>query len=434
MRIAWFSPLPPSATGIAGYSADVLPHLDAAGLEIDRYEAGNAHDFVWKHQRSRYDLVVYQLGNAPWHDYMWAYLVRYPGLVVLHDARLHHARAAQLLRARRAGDYRREFAYDHPDAAAAAAEYAVEGLRGSAFYRWPMARAVIDAARLVAVHSAYVAADLRDRHPAAQVEVIRMGVPALPSSPDARPRIRRELAIPDDSVAFVAFGLVTREKRIEAILRALGAMTARGVNAHLLLVGGDGYPALAEAIAHHGVADRVKTVGYVADDRIADYLAAADVALCLRWPTAEETSASWIRALAAGKPTIITSLPHTADVPALDARTWQPTRRSKNPIAVSIDLLDEDAGLLAAMSRLSDDLALRAALGNAARECWKAEHQVEQMAGDYLRVIAAAAARPAPDVTGLPAHLTDDYSARATAIARDMGIDLDVRLKPDTTS
>ena len=422
MRIAWFSPLPPAPTGIAGYSADVLPLLDAAGLEIDRYQAANAHDFVWKHQRARYDLVVYQLGNAPWHDYMWAYLSCYPGLVVLHDARLQHARAAQLLREGRTDEYRREFAFDHPTAAAAA-EYVIEGLQGTALYFWSMTRTVVDSARLVAVHNAYVAGELRDRHPAADIEVIRMGVPALPSAPDARLRIRRELGLPEDSVVFVAFGLVTREKRIEAILRALGAMTSRGVNAHLLLVGGDGYPALAATMAEYGVADRVRSAGYVADDRIADYLDAADVALCLRWPTAEETSASWLRALAAGKPTIITSLPHTADVPALDARTWRPTRRSKDPVAVAIDLLDEDAGLLAAMSRLSDDGALRAALGKAGNEYWKAEHLVGMMADDYRRVIALAAARPAPDVTGLPAHLTNDYSARAKDIARELGVE-----------
>ena len=49
------------------------------------------------------------------HDYLWPYLFRYPGLTVLHDAHLHHARAA-LLRTRRADDYRAEFAANHPGA------------------------------------------------------------------------------------------------------------------------------------------------------------------------------------------------------------------------------------------------------------------------------------------------------------------------------
>src|SRR6266850_4057405 len=175
MRLAWFSPLPPARTGVAGYSADVLPRLDASGLAIDRFEERNAHDFVWRNKRTPYDLVVYQLGNAAWHDYMWGYLFQYPGLVVLHDPRLHHARAAQLLRDRRVDDYRREFAYDHPDAAPAGAEYAIEGLRGSAFYLWPMTRAVIESARCVVVHNEFVAESLRERHSSARIETIRLG-------------------------------------------------------------------------------------------------------------------------------------------------------------------------------------------------------------------------------------------------------------------
>ncbi len=109
MRIAWFSPLPPARSGIATVNADLLARLDDE-LAIDRFVDGlgrtpsgartfDAHDFVWRHRRDPYDLITYQLGNAACHDYMWAYLARYPGLVVLHDPRLHQARARQLLKA-----------------------------------------------------------------------------------------------------------------------------------------------------------------------------------------------------------------------------------------------------------------------------------------------------------------------------------------------
>ena len=410
MRLAWFSPLPPARTGIAGCSAAVLPMLDASGLTIDRYDARNAHDFVWRHKHTAYDLVVYQLGNAAWHDYMWGYLFQYPGLVVLHDARLHHARAAQLLRDHRVDDYRREFEYNHPDASPAGAEYAIEGLRGSAFYRWPMTRAVVESARLVAVHNEFVAEDLRGRHPSARIERIRLGTPDRRISPVAREQIRRDHGIPPGSVLFVTFGLVTAEKRIEPILRALGALAARGVDAHLLIAGANGFPALDSSIAAGQVADRVHAAGYIADDQIADYLSAGDVSLSLRWPTAEETSASWIESLAASKPTIITALPHTAGVPS--------------SVALSVDLLEEDAALVAAMSTLAEDRALRERLGKAGREYWQANHRVDLMAEDYRRVILQAASVPARQNPGLPAHLTDDYSALATSIAREVGVDL----------
>src|SRR5262252_3307369 len=115
MRLAWFSPLPPVRSGVADVSARLLPHLEAR-FTIARYTEESAHDFLWTHRRDRFDLVVYQLGNAACHDYMWGYLARFPGLVVLHDPRLHHARARQLLQARRFDEYRREFNYDHPHA------------------------------------------------------------------------------------------------------------------------------------------------------------------------------------------------------------------------------------------------------------------------------------------------------------------------------
>src|SRR5207253_8834686 len=133
MSIAWFSPLPPIRSGVAAYSAELLPHLERT-LTIDRFDESRAHDFVWKHRRAPDDLVVYQLGNAPCHAYLWAYLVRYPGLIVLHDARLHHARARSLLLQARHEDYRRELGYDHPDVDPAFAQYAIEGMGGPIYY------------------------------------------------------------------------------------------------------------------------------------------------------------------------------------------------------------------------------------------------------------------------------------------------------------
>src|SRR5579872_3378835 len=173
MRVAWFSPVPPVRSGIAAYSADVLPRL-TADHHVDVFDEARAHDFVWMARRDPYDLVVYQLGNAPCHDYMWAYLAAYPGLVVLHDARLHQSRARSLLQQRRADDYRREFAFDHPDARRDFAEYAVEGLGGPIYYFWSMLRVVMQTARTIAVHNPRVAEDLRAEYPGVAIEAIRM--------------------------------------------------------------------------------------------------------------------------------------------------------------------------------------------------------------------------------------------------------------------
>ncbi len=236
MRVAWFSPRPPVRSGIAAYSAELLPVLRRT-FDVDWYGEADAHDFVWKHQREPYHLTVYHLGNARCHDYMWAYLVRYPGLVVLHDARLHHARARHLLAAHRPDDYRREFEFDHPDAPAAAAEYAVDGLSGSIYYFWSMLRVPLTTARLVAVHNERVAADLAREYPDVAVETIRMGVHASAPPENARSRIRIAWNLAADAVVFAAFGKVTAEKRIGAILEALAAVRRERIDAVLLLVG-----------------------------------------------------------------------------------------------------------------------------------------------------------------------------------------------------
>ena len=55
------------------------------------------------------------------------------------------------------------------------------------------------------------------------------------------------------------------------------------------------------------------------------------------------------------------------------------------------------------------------------------------MVEEYRRVIARAVGTPEPMPAALPRHLTNDYGAVAESIANEMGIDLEVRLKPDTT-
>jgi glycosyltransferase involved in cell wall biosynthesis len=262
---------------------------------------------------------------------------------VLHDARLHQARARRLLNQKRFADYRAEFWYDHPDAAADFVEYAVEGLGGPIYYFWPMLRVVMRTARAIAVHNGRVAAELREQHGNVPVEAIRMGVSAfvtargtsLDGGGETQARVRRELEVPDRALMFAVLGRVTAEKRILPILGALAALVAEGTNAFLLLVGEAAeYPTLVEEIRRCGLSDRVRNTGFVRDEAIGGYLAAADACLCLRWPTAQETSASWLRCLAAARATVITDLAHLVDIPTLDPSLQRSPPFGEAPIAM----------------------------------------------------------------------------------------------------
>jgi glycosyltransferase involved in cell wall biosynthesis len=421
-RLAWFSPLPPLKSGIAQYSRDLLAVLSAShrievfvdgdphasGAPDSRVRRFSAYDFVWKNRVDPYDLAVYQMGNAPYHDYMWPYLIRYPGLVVLHDGQLHHSRARALLQQKRYGDYRREFRFNHPDAHVDVSELGIEGLLGSLTYFWPMLRTVIECSRRIVVHNAWLADRIRDENPGARVDVVEMGVPEAKPTARAREEIRKRHRIPDNAVLFVALGKITPEKRIFEAVRALATTRETVPTAHLLLAGElvDYYDPL-DVARTLGIHDNVSIAGYVGDDEFDDYVAAADICLCMRWPTSRETSASWLRCLAAGRPTITTDLIHTVDISTIDPRDGKVLGDSE-PVGVSVDIVDEKHSLGLAMRRLAEDANLRLALGDNARALWKTRFRLDQMADRYRAAIDLASRSPVPNDaarSSLPSHL-----------------------------
>lgn len=407
--------MPPFRTGIAAYSAEVLGIL-ARRMEIDVYDEPRAHDFVWKQARQPYDLQVYQLGNSLAHAYQWAYLTRYPGLTILHDAHLHQSRALDLLRHHREQDYRAELQFSHPDAPDGIADLFAAGLGGSLYYLWPMLRLAVEASRSVAVHDERLAGTLRASFPSAHVDVVPMGV--RPVTHGSGLAVRTRHGISPDALVYGTYGKVTAAKRPEPILHAFARLARVHTDVHLLVAGEPSTELdLSAMAAELGVRDRVTFAGYVADEDLDEYLHAADVCLCLRWPTSGETSAAWLRCLAAGKPTIITNLVQMGDVPRMD---W-----SEDPITVAVDLLDEERSLELAMMRLASHADLRAALGSAAFRYWETHHALERMAGRYAEVMEGALARNQPEkavsLEGLP-HLHADGTALAKRLTAALGV------------
>ena len=443
MRLAWFSPFPPVRTGISAVSAELVAMLRGRGYTIDAYPAARAHDFPWTHQQRPYDLIVYQFGNSSHHDYEWAYALRYAGLVVLHDTRLHHARAAFLLREKRAADYRAEFCWNHPDVSPDAAELGVAGYDSHLYYEWPMTRALVASARLTAAHANAECQMPNDKGQMAKAVSIRLGHGRLVEADErarARAEIRRQRGIADDAVVFVCAGGITPEKRIPQVLAAFADTLRHAPDARLMLAGATAsHYDVHAGIAAHGLGDRVIVTGYVESDAaLTDHLAAADVSLNLRWPTAGEMSGPWLRALAAGVATVITDLAHLGHMPSLDPRTWRmnglsdsgvrlleepkPKAQSPTPVCVAIDILDENHSLRLAMRRLATDAELRARLGRAGQSYWLAEHTPEVMADDYERAIALAVSRPAPDVA-LPAHMRSAADSTLHRLLAPFGLD-----------
>jgi len=433
MRVAWFTPLPPDSSGIAAYSDEVTPLLRRRFRALDLYTerpTDTARDFVWTHRRHPYDLIVYQLGNSASHDFIWAYLFRYPGLVVLHDAQVHQARALWLLRRLepRLDDYLAELRANHPEAPADLGWLFAAGLGGHLFRLWPLVSLVLGASRLTVVHSRHLASRLGAAYPDAAVTALDMGVADPLANADAVARealaIRARLGIPPDACVVGAYGGITPEKRVPELLKAVAAQAPDAPAMHVLLVG--------QRALHYDVdADvralaleaRVHIAGYVPDGELPAWLAAADVCCCLRWPSNGETSASWLRCLGAGRPTLVTALAQLQDVPLVaagpDGKVDLPD--GTRAVAVAVDPLDEPRELPRVLATLQASPARRQSIGANARAYWEAHHTLPQMADAYERLITDAAARPAPHPP-LPAHLVDDGTGTAKRILAEIGI------------
>jgi glycosyltransferase involved in cell wall biosynthesis len=425
VRLAWFTPWPPQPSGIAGRSVEVTNLLARRGWGIDvvvddrrvpglerlpdtavppgAVRVQSAHDFVWRHSRGQYDLVVYQVGNSRHHDFMWPYLFRWPGLVVLHDARLHHARARKLLTPRGQDAYRTEFAFDHPEAPIEVAELAIAGFDGRYYSMWPMTRAVVEGSRAVAVHSRGLVDDLQAAHPHRSIGYLPLGMGRRTDvSPAERDRTRRRYGVDDHAVVFGVFGGLSADKRIPEILRAFAVVRQRHRHVRLWLAGAaDSATNPIQLAEGNGVRDAVTYLGTLDDEAFDEAIAASDVCLNLRWPTALETSGPWLQALSMARPTVIVELAHQAHVPALDPRDWRPRNPAdpRQPVTVAIDILDEHHSLVLAMDRLATDAGARTRLGTDARHYWLKEHTPDLMADGYQRIIEPLIQQPVPAVS-----------------------------------
>lgn len=313
LRLAYFSPMPPDRSGIADYSAELLPHLaKLADVTIFTDDPGTAQSSGltvrptsdYPHRRREFDLPLYQMGNSAFHESMYDLLVRYPGVVMLHDYFLHH-----FIRHHTAGHddwtaYGREMAYSLGSDGRDLAQAIHAGRAEAPLYEEPLNRRLLDASLGLIVHSRYAAERVSQQQPDVPLAVI-----AHLALPDARldGDLRARLELPAGTVLFGSFGQITPGKRIDLALQAFQRMHRSNPSTHYLLVGevqpDVDLPAL---IAACGLENAVHSVGFIADpDEFVSWIHAADVVVNLRQPTVGETSGVAIRAMTAALPLIV---------------------------------------------------------------------------------------------------------------------------------
>jgi glycosyltransferase involved in cell wall biosynthesis len=358
VRIAYFSPMPPEASGIADYSALLLPalrrHVD---VTVARRGASRPPRGV--------DLSVYHIGNNPEaHGWILGALRRSPGLVVLHDFVLHHLVAGVTIGRRDGHGYLDAMEREHGVVGRLLAhgvlDKRIPPLWEARPEDFPLAGEVLCLATGLVVQSRYV--EERVRAAGYRGPVARVPHPAWPD-----PKV--EAARLEGDPLIGAFGNVNQSKRVPQLLEAFAQLRSTHPGARLLLVGATspGFD-LERRLQRLGLDEEgIVREGYVDERRLWSLMAACDVHVSLRSPTMGETSGTAVRALVLGKPLVVSDVGWFSELPA--------------DVALAVGVGDtETAELTAGLRLLAERPDVREAMGDAARALARSTHDLDRVA------------------------------------------------------
>ena len=223
MTLGYWSPLPPAATGVADYSAALLPYLRAHGTVLTDAPG---------------DVNLYHVGNNALHRETYERALREPGIVVIHDAVLQHFFLGSL------GEqaYVDEFVYNYGEwSRGQALELWRERARSGAdarYFAHPMLKRIASSARAVIVHNPAAAAIVRIHAPDARIIEIPhlFAAPAVPDNVETL-RFRQSLGVIGRTLLIGTFGHQRETKRLGVLLRAFHRALTHGANAKLLVSG-----------------------------------------------------------------------------------------------------------------------------------------------------------------------------------------------------
>jgi len=307
IKLAFFSPLPPARSGIADYSAALLDELGKL-VDVEVFSSKPGH-----FDSHKFDAVLYQVGNNAHHDFCYETALEHPGVVVVHEANLHHLIADITIKR---GDWEGYIRAIEQEGGPAALEYAqrVRALEvGPDYEGIPMLRRLLSRSKAAVVHSGCVESELRNA--GFQGPVAR--IPHGAWIPDAsRFDYRSRLGLDETTPLIGVFGFLKPYKRIAESLRALRRLVRVEPNVKMILVG-EPHPefALASLIQSLDLAPHVRVLGFRPIDEFVDYMAACDIVLNLRYPTVGENSGTLMRALGLGKAVIVSSVGSFSELP-----------------------------------------------------------------------------------------------------------------------
>jgi glycosyltransferase involved in cell wall biosynthesis/SAM-dependent methyltransferase len=307
MRVAFFSPLPPNRSGIADYSQALLDPLGRLA-EVETFSNCGR-----QYHPQKFDLALYQIGNNPHHDFVYEAALRHPGVVVMHEANLHHLMAELTIQRGDWDAYLREAEYNGGVAALEHARRAKALETGPDYEGVAMTRRLLESAKGLIVHSDVMLREMRRQGFAGPIARIPHGawIPQVD-----RFAYRDRLGVDQDTPLIGIFGHLKPYKRIAESLRAFRRLLRVEPRAKMILVG-EKHPdfQVDTLIRSLDLWGAVRVLGFTPIEDFAGYIAASDIVLNLRYPTVGETSGSLLRALGLGRAVMVSEVGAFAELP-----------------------------------------------------------------------------------------------------------------------
>lgn len=308
-RIAYFE----SRASLNIYGWDLLPYL-ANHYEVDVYTdpCGDAttdtlsvYSFEDFDGSGDYAHLVFQLGNNSSHVPAYELLLTYGGVSVFHEVNLAGIVGARTLAKGKRLAFLIEVLRNE-----GVAPFVATSMNVLLHKRWPsetqyhMNRVACRRSEGVIVHNEQARAVLQLVAPQLPVRVVPMGV--RPVDHVDVVGARRRLGLPEWAFIVVSPGVAAERKRIPQVLSAFARLVKQIPDALYLLVGRTVPGFDVEGLIHAlDLTDHVRLTGWVQDDPFYDYIAAADVCVCLRYPVEGETSSVALRSMSYAKPTLV---------------------------------------------------------------------------------------------------------------------------------
>ena len=403
MRVAFFSPLPPAKSGIADYSAAVLQHL-AEFAEVTTFTEKPA-----SFDAASFDICLYQLGNNPFHTFAYEMAMERPGVVVMHEANLHHLIADLTIRRNDWDAYLREVERNGGPEALDYALRHVRTLERGPDYDIPMLRSILTRSRAAIVHSEAVEAELRSAGFTGPVAKIRHGAWIVDGD---RMKYRERLGLNERTPLIGIFGFLKPYKRIAESLRAFRRLIRLAPDARMILVG-EAHPELPlEAlISSLDLSAHVRHIGFAPIEDFNGYLSACDIVLNLRFPTVGESSGTLLRSLGMGKAVVVSDVGSFREYP------------DEICLKTPVDSTEEDH-LFEFMNLLVSRPEVARAMGAKARQWVERECRWDSVARRYAEFLDAVAlgrewnrVEPAPADTPSVQAEPEPEKAAAAAVA-----------------